>query len=76
MAPTVPAAAAARTESKDFQPKIAHFGPLLQHAPAQPSPVYRELTRAEKIAKEKLENPTEDENGEHIQTVEEAKLEA
>jgi|APSaa5957512535_1039671.scaffolds.fasta_scaffold191959_1 hypothetical protein len=37
---------------------------------------YRELTRAEKLAKEKLENPTVDENGEHIQTVAEAKLEA
>ena len=34
------------------------------------------LTAAEKAAKEKLENPTVDANGEHIQTVEEAKLEA
>jgi hypothetical protein len=34
------------------------------------------MTAAEKAAKEKLENPTVDANGEHIQTVEEAKLEA
>ena len=40
------------------------------------SPLFRELSPAEKAAKEKLENPTIDENGEHIQTVEEAKLEA
>lgn len=36
----------------------------------------QELTPEQKAAKEKLENPTVDENGEHIQTVEEAKLEA
>lgn len=30
------------------------------------SPLFRELTPAEKAAKEKLENPTVDENGEHI----------
>ena len=34
------------------------------------------MTAAQKAAKEKLENPTVDANGEHIQTVEEAKLEA
>jgi antitoxin component HigA of HigAB toxin-antitoxin module len=38
--------------------------------------VIHELTAAEKAAKEKLENPTVDANGEHIQTVEEAKQEA
>jgi len=34
------------------------------------------MTPEEKAAKDKLENPTVDENGEHIQTVAEAKLEA
>jgi len=34
------------------------------------------MSAEEKAAKEKLENPTVDENGEHIQTVAEAKLEA
>ena len=34
------------------------------------------LSAAEKAAKEKLENPTVDSNGEHLQTVEEAKIEA
>jgi hypothetical protein len=43
--------------------------------PPEP-PVFQELTQAEKEAKEKLENPTVDEHGEHIQTVEEAKIEA
>jgi hypothetical protein len=38
--------------------------------------VFQELTQAQKEAKEKLENPTVDEHGEHIQTVEEAKIEA
>lgn len=36
----------------------------------------KELSPEEKAEKEKRENPTVDENGEHIQTVEEAKLEA
>jgi len=34
------------------------------------------LTAVQKAAKEKLENPTVDENGEHLMTVEEAKIEA
>jgi len=34
------------------------------------------MSTEEKAAKDKLENPTVDENGEHIETVEEAKLEA
>jgi len=34
------------------------------------------MTSAEKAEKERRENPTVDENGEHIQTVAEAKLEA
>lgn len=41
-----------------------------------PSHLFKELTLAEKAEKEKRENPTVDENGEHIQTVAEAKLEA
>lgn len=44
--------------------------------PPPPAPVIKELTPAEKLAKEQRENPTVDENGEHIQTVAEAKLEA
>ena len=46
------------------------------YSAAPGDPLFRELSQAEKAAKEKLENPTVDENGEHIQTVEEAKLEA
>lgn len=41
-----------------------------------PSHLFKELTPQEKAEKEKRENPTVDENGEHIQTVAEAKLEA
>lgn len=44
--------------------------------PPPPPPTFTELTPAEKLAKEQRENPTVDENGEHIQTVAEAKLEA
>ena len=44
--------------------------------PPPPPPAFHELTPAEKLAKEQRENPTVDENGEHIQTVAEAKLEA
>ena len=39
-------------------------------------PVQPILTVAQKQAKDKLENPTVDENGEHITTVAEAKIEA
>jgi len=41
-----------------------------------PPPKAAELTKEQEAAKEKLENPTVDANGEHIQTVEEAKAEA
>jgi len=41
-----------------------------------PSHLFKELTPEEKAEKERRENPTVDENGEHIQTVAEAKLEA
>lgn len=41
-----------------------------------PSHLFKELTPQEKAEKERRENPTVDENGEHIQTVAEAKLEA
>lgn len=34
------------------------------------------MSPEEKAAKDKLENPTVDENGEHIETVEESRLEA
>jgi len=44
--------------------------------PPPAPPAFHELTAAEKLAKEQKENPTVDENGEHIQTVAEAKLEA
>ena len=45
--------------------------------PLPPAPVLiKELSPAEKLAKEQKENPTVDENGEHIQTVAEAKIEA
>ena len=34
--------------------------------PPPPPPVFKELSAAEKLAKEQRENPTVDENGEHI----------
>lgn len=43
---------------------------------AVPQNLIKELSPAEKAEKERRENPTVDENGEHIQTVAEAKLEA
>lgn len=43
---------------------------------AVPTNLIHEMTPAEKAEKERRENPTVDENGEHIQTVAEAKLEA
>lgn len=43
--------------------------------PLEP-PMVPEMSAAQKAAKDKLENPTVDANGEHIQTVEEAKMEA
>jgi len=43
---------------------------------AVPTNLIHEMTSAEKAEKERRENPTVDENGEHIQTVAEAKLEA
>lgn len=39
-------------------------------------PQSKQLSATEKAAKDKLENPTVDQNGEHLQTVEEAKIEA
>jgi hypothetical protein len=44
--------------------------------PDLPPPSYKQLSATEKAAKDKLENPTVDQNGEHLQTVEEAKIEA
>lgn len=44
--------------------------------PLPEPPVVPEMSAAQKAAKDKLENPTVDANGEHIQTVEEAKMEA
>lgn len=49
---------------------------LASMPPPPPPPQAKELSASEKAAKEKLENPTVDQNGEHIQTVAEAKLEA
>jgi len=43
----------------------------IPEAPMQPV-----MSAAQKAAKDKLENPTVDSNGEHITTVEEAKIEA
>lgn len=43
--------------------------------PPEP-PMIPEMSAAQKAAKDKLENPTVDANGEHLQTVEEAKIEA
>lgn len=39
---------------------------LAKYAPPPPPPVYQELTQAQKLEKERRENPTVDENGEHI----------
>jgi hypothetical protein len=44
---------------------------VVPEAPAQSA-----LSVAQQAAKDKLENPTVDSNGEHITTVEEAKIEA
>lgn len=44
--------------------------------PLPEPPVVPEMSAAQKAAKDKLENPTVDANGEHLQTVEEAKIEA
>jgi len=41
-----------------------------------PRNLIKEMSPEEKAAKDKLENPTVDENGEHIETVEESRLEA
>jgi len=49
---------------------------LASMPPPPPPPAAPELSAAEKAEKEKLENPTVDADGEHIQTVEEAKIEA
>lgn len=49
---------------------------LASMPPPPPPPMYRELTAKEKAEKEARENPTVDENGEHIMTVEEAKVQA
>jgi len=49
---------------------------LASMPPPPPPPAFHELSAAEKAAKEKLENPTVDSNGEHLETVEEAKIEA
>ena len=43
---------------------------------AVPTNLIHEMTSAEKAEKERRENPTVEENGEHIQKVAEAKLEA
>lgn len=49
---------------------------LASFEPPPPPPKMAELTKAQQAAKEKLENPTVDADGEHIQTVEEARAEA
>ena len=49
---------------------------LASFAPPPELSDHHELSVAQKAAKDKLENPTVDVNGEHIQTVEEAKIEA
>lgn len=49
---------------------------LASFAPPPLAPVQHELSLVQKAAKDKLENPTVDANGEHLQTVEEAKIEA
>jgi len=49
---------------------------LASMPPPPPPPSGGELSLAEKAAKDKLENPTVDADGEHLETVEEAKIEA
>lgn len=68
VAPVVSAPAAPAVQKLEIPTQV-----LEQLPPPPPPPVMVELTAAQKAAKEKLENPTVDENGEHIMTVEEAK---
>ena len=49
---------------------------LASFEPPPPPPEAAALTKEQQAAKEKLENPTVDANGEHIQTVAEARAEA
>ena len=71
------AAASLPAEEKITTPINKIIAPKSDFKPFEvPKNLIKELTPEEKAAKEKLENPTVDENGEHIQTVAEAKLEA
>jgi hypothetical protein len=71
------AAASLPVEERITSPLRDIISPKAAYVPFEvPKNLFKELTPQEKAAKEKLENPTVDENGEHIQTVAEARLEA